>query len=355
MQQYHNILVYSMVNLGDVLMTTSATALLRASYPEAKITMMVRPVVADILQNNPVVDCVIPFDYKGKQCSVKEMLIMIKRLRRCQFDLCISYDRKLRPALLAILAGIPVRVGPDKVFDDKPSWVPKLYTHISKIPHDLVNALQVETYRAIISEFTKVNCSTQPVLGKCMPKNEQKAENLLSFIPQNTLKIALCVKGTFPLKNWPQEYFAELVDKLAQTYQAAFYIIGAPEDKEYADEVISKAKTPIVNLCGETSLLDLAALFSKSDIFITVDTGAMHIAATTNVPMVAIFGCTSPKRWHPISAQCRVLYTGETCSPCSVRADGCPKHICMNTIEVEQVIEAVAELNCLNSKYETRS
>ena len=341
MQQYRNILVHSLVNLGDVLLTTSAIALLKREYPHARITMMARPMAKDILENNPVIDEVIIYDYKGKDKSIGKMLELVRVLRAKEFDLCISFDRKLRPALLCMLAGIGVRVGLDKVFDDKLSWITNLYTHTIKIPHDIVNTHQAETYQALVRGFTGCQGSMRPVIGKVMPIHENKAQELLNTLPISKINIGLCVKGTFALKNWPQDRFVQLVDRLSSQYDAAFFIIGAPEDKDYAAEMIGKTKIPIANFCGQTSLLDLVALLRETDLFITVDTGATHIAATVGIPILAIYGCTSPKRWHPLSDKAMVVSSEEPCCPCSMPAGACLEHMCMDKISVSWVIEKV--------------
>ena len=249
---------------------------------------------------------------------------MVRDLKRRHFDLAISFDRKLRPALLCWLAGIPTRVGPSRVFDDNPSKVTWLYTDVVEIRHDLENTLQAETYQAIVRGFTGQTGQAEPFFARITPENERAAQELLQRLPQAEKKIALCVKGTFPLKTWPKEYFAEVVKQLAARYDAAFFIVGAPNDRDYADEVIQGMEPDVLNFCGETSLTDLAALIGDADLLVTVDTGATHIAATTGIPMVTMYGCTSPNRWHPINKQARVLTTAESCCPCSVRAEDCP-------------------------------
>lgn len=325
-KEYKNILVNALVNLGDVVLTTSAIALLKKAYPKARITMLARPVVRQAVENNPVIDEVIIFDYKAKQNSFHKMMEMVETIKSHRFDLSISFDRKLRPALLCWLARIPVRIGPDRVFDDKPSRVTWLYTKTIHIDHDLNKVLQAETYQSIIRGFTGQTEHAKPVFACIMPENEKKADSLLSRLPNVEKRIALCVKGTFPLKTWPKEYFVKVVDELNKKYNAAFFVVGAPNDRAYADEVISSMHVPVENFCGETSLVDLAALFKKSDLLVTVDTGATHIAATTGVPMVTMYGCTSPDRWHPINDNARVLTTNEPCCPCTYRADECPSN-----------------------------
>ena len=325
-QTYQNILVNALVNLGDVVLTTSAIALLRKAYPGACITMLVRPVVRQAVENNPVIDDVILFDYKAKENSFGKMWAMVQELRRRHFDLSISFDRKLRPALLAWLAGIPVRVGPDRVFDDKPSRVTWLYTDTIHIAHNLETNLQAETYQAIVRGFTGLDGHEKPVFARITPEAGAEADALLAQLPDAQKRIALCVKGTFPLKTWPKEYFVDVVDRLAAKYDAAFFVVGAPGDRAYADEVIAAMHHPVKNFCGDTSLVSLAALLGKSDLLVTVDTGATHIAATTGVPMVTMYGCTSPKRWHPINENAVVFTSDEPCCPCKCRADECPSN-----------------------------
>lgn len=342
MREYRNILVYALVNLGDVVLSTSAIVLLRKAYPQARITMMVRPVMRQAVENNPVIDDVVVFDYKAKGKSFSRMLTMVKELRKRKFDLAVSFDRKLRPALLCFLAGIPVRVGPERVFDDKPSRVTWLYTHTIPISHDLENTLQAETYQEIVRGFTGMQEHAKPVFARIEEKNRRKASELLSRLPDADKKIALCIKGTFELKTWPKEYFARAAKELAGHYAVAFFIVGAPGDREYADELIAESSIPILNFCGETDLVDLAAIFQQTDLFVTVDTGATHIAATTRIPMVTMYGCTSPKRWHPINPNAQVLTTEEPCCPCKCSPQECPsapKPRCLWGLDVESVLE----------------
>lgn len=354
LKQYKNILVNALVNLGDVILTTSAIALLKKAYPEAKITMLVRPVVREAVENNPVIDEVILFDYKSKENSLGKMWSMVQEIKRRKFDLSISFDRKSRPAILCWLAGIPVRVGADRIFDDKPSKVVWLYTHTMYIKHDLANTLQAETYQEIVRQFTGLSEHTVPVMANIPAASRAKAAMLLSELPANAMKIGLCVKGTFALKTWPKEYFAVVVSELAKKYQAGFFVVGAPNDEAYAAEVIAECEKEaglntgaIQNFCGKTNLLDLAALFEKTDLFVTVDTGATHMAATTGVKMVTMYGCTSPKRWHPYNKNARVLSYEPECCPCKLAPEECPswpKPECLWQVTPEMVIEKCEEL-----------
>ena len=325
MREYRNILVYAMVNLGDVVLLTSAIALLKKAYPQARVTMLSRPIVREVIEHNPVIDDVILFDYKSKQNSMRQMWSMVQELRRRKFDLAISFDRKLRPALLCLLAGIPVRIGPSRVLDARPSRVTWLYTHTIPITYDLDETLQAETYQEIIRGFTGDVGHERPVLPAPTEAQQAKAAALLSPAAGKR-KIGLCVKGTFGLKTWPKEYFAEVVRALNFRYDAAFYVTGAPGDYAYAEEVIAAIGLPVENLCGKTNLMELAALYGQLDLLISVDTGGAHIAAVTGVPLVVVFGCTSPRRWHPISDNAKAFTSNEPCCPCSYGETDCPSY-----------------------------
>ena len=337
---FKNILVNALVNLGDVVLTTSALALIKKNFPQTKITMLVKPVVKDAVTDNPVVDDVIVLDYKAKENSFKKMRDLVKEIRRREFDLAISFDRKLRPALITFFARIPRRVVPSKVFDDNKSRVTLLYTDVVEISHDLNKTLQAETYQEIVRKFFNIDGHETP---KFPVKNSPVADKLLARLPNAKYKIALCVKGTFPLKTWRKEYFAEVVRELRKNYDAAFFIVGAPNDRDYADEVIKEIGGGVENFCGETSLTDLAELFRRADLFITVDTGATHIAATTGVKMVTMYGCTSPDRWHPINKNAIALTSREPCCPCIFKAEQCPtypKPACLQNVTPAQVLDA---------------
>ena len=157
---YKNILASALVNLGDVVLTTSALALIKKNFPDARITLMIKPVVRDAIENNPVVDNVLVLDYRPKHNSFLMMFEIVRELRRRNFDLFISFDRKLRPAITAWLARIPTRIGPSKVFDDKPSCVTTLFTDVIAIDHDLdggdVSDDRAEVFRARRSRTPRI-------------------------------------------------------------------------------------------------------------------------------------------------------------------------------------------------------
>ena len=343
------ILIHALVNLGDVVLATSAAALLKKICPAVYITMMVRDFAEEIVANNPVLDDYIIFDYKAKKKSYHAMWNMIKQLRHNKYDACISLDRKLRPAILTFLAGIPERVVPERIFDDKPSHVINLYTHVIQMQHTLLHQPQAENFQAVIRGWLNIqDVHAKPVIGVPVEMNRRNADKLISRLQADKKHIALCVKGSFPLKTWPKEYFVKLMDKLQQVYDVDFFIVGAPGDRDYADEVIRDTKAPVQNFCGKTSLMDLVEVFKSASLFVSVDTGAVHIAAAGGaVPIVTMYGCGPADRWPPLTDKSRVVTTNEKCSPCHIPANACPtnpKPKCQWNITPDMVMKACEEL-----------
>lgn len=340
---YKNILVNALVNLGDVVLSTAALDLIKKNFPDTKITMLVKSVVKEAVIDNPVIDDVIALEYTARKNSFGKMYDVICDIRRRNFDLAISFDRKLRPALITLAAGIPRRVCPTKIFDEKKSRIPLLYTDIIEMDYDLRTRPQAENFQEVVRRFFKIEGHGET---KFPTKFSSNVDRLLSQIPTDKLKIALCVKGTFALKTYPKEYFAEVVNTLREMYNAEFFVIGAPNDKAYADEVIAEIGGGVLNFCGETSLLDLAEIFRRADLFLTVDTGAMHIAVTTGVKTVAVFGCTPAIRYTTTTKNFVALSSNEPCCPCSVRETECPsypKPNCLCNVKPSEMIEAAVK------------
>lgn len=322
-------------------MATSGVALLKKAYPDAKITMLVVPRAAEVVRDNPLIDEVIVLDYKSKGFSLKNMLALVQDIKRRKFDLNVSFDYKLRPLLLAFFAGIGVRISGKDLYQQQPWWVKKMFTRLIPIPGQFDKNHQSETFQMIVRGFTGQDGQAMPSMPPVKPDNEKKAAQLLGRLPEGKRKVAFCVRGTHPEKNWPQDRFAKVMDRLTKEYDCACFIIGAPGDKDYADEVIAKCQSPVANFCGETSLPDLMALIKRADLFITVDTGAMHLAATTGIPMIAIFLCTNIVQWRPLNDNATVLCYERVRERFGINPDEYPNHIVKQEIDVEDVVEVV--------------
>ena len=306
------ILINHLKIVGDVLLATTAIKLVRDAYPEAWITLMTVPHVAPFFENHPLVDEILPFAYKSKDGSVSSMLQMVKEVKKRNFDLNISLESRLRPILVAFLAGIPVRIAGDGMdrYGKKKEWYRFLFTHLYPITTQ-EEEHQSETFMKVVRPYLKLpaNIKAKPSLPSASAESIVRMKELLQVTQEENSrkKVLFCVRGTHPEKNWPIHYFAEVIDAIFQKKNTDCYIIGAPGDEDYAQTVIKECKMPVQNLCGKTKPTDLVALFGLADLLVSVDTGTAHIAATTDIPIVSIFLCTNPIQWSPLSEKAKVL------------------------------------------------
>jgi lipopolysaccharide heptosyltransferase II len=144
-------------------------------------------------------------------------------------------------------------------------------------------------------------------------------------------------------KQWPAENFARLISALAQE-KATVVITGSPQDEGPVREVLHQAgseSVKVLNLVGKTNLMDLAGIFSLSDLVLSPDTGPMHLAAAVKAPLIALFGPTAPWRTGPYGNNPRIIRRALPCSPCFKKK--CQTMECMNSISVEEVLDAVGQ------------
>lgn len=353
MPNYKKILLGCTFAIGDVVMATSAAALLKKIYPGVHIAIIVKKLAEEIVINNPVIDEVISADYQQKKVATDYMKKIVKQLKSEKYDLYISLDGKFRPAFLATLAGIPVRIGPARMFGNN-TRLPLLFTKIYPVG-DFKTTHYTEILQSMIRQFSGSDFAAAPVLPPVLSENRDRITALLDKLPPKKYLIGFCAK-THPRKTWPAERFAQLMTALAEKYVAAFYTIGGASDREYNEQLLSQTTAPVANFCGQTSLVDLMALFEKTSVFISLDTAPMHIASAMDIPQVAIFGCTAPASVAPLSDKSLIVAADMACIPCipmriqvfpgiskHTGPKTCPEHTCMMQITVEQVLAAVTK------------
>ncbi len=337
MNSYRNILAHSLVNLGDVVLVTGALAMVRRACPDARITFLVRPDAAELLTDHPVIDEILVWDYKGRDRAPARQLAFLRDLRRRRFDLALSFDTKLRPALLTRLAGIPERVLPERVFDNEPTRLGSLYTRVVRMPFDITGHLQADTYQELVRQFFGIGGTAAPAVGRLTPAHRATAAALLAELPAGRPRVALCLKTTHALKDWPLARFARLADLLHAETGAGFLLVGAPGQKAYADRLPALTRAPAVNLCGRTTLKELAALMEICDLLVSGCTGTVHIAATAAAPTVVLYGCSSPRRWAPLNPNASTISREPPCCPCSKLETECDLRLCLGDIRPEDV------------------
>ncbi len=320
-------------------MTTAAVRSIREAFPQAEITMLAYPWVADIFRGCPHVDHIFIYDKKpgGKHHGLKGLWHLAKELRREYFDMAILLQNAFEAAVIAKLARIPVRAG------YKRDGRSLLLTHGVKIDTAIRKKHQVFYYQGILTGLGLKTGPDELFLQLPEDVNIWAAD----FLSKNTEGpvVGLNPGAAYgPAKRWPAEKYADLAVILAQELGATMLVFGTDADKEAAKEIASGVPDRVVDLCGTTTLSQAMALIGQCDAFVTNDSGLMHVAAATKTPLVAIFGSTDSIATGPFFDGAVVVQKDMACSPCM--KTHCEKNdfACMEEITVEEVFVEVEKL-----------
>lgn len=331
--KFKNILIIQTAFIGDVILITPLIRAIKKVLPNSLVDVMVIPQTANILENNPIINSIIQFDKRNnKLLSFFRTLVILKKNK---YDLALTPHSSITTALLMFLAGIPNRVGFAR-------WAAQIFlTH--KLPH-LKNKLKIEKNLHLISPFSNEKHSIQTEVFPSK-KDQDKSDSFLYELKRNTNKIIAIAPGSnWFTKRWPIEYYDDLVKKLHR-HNYGIVFIGSPEEKELCEKI--KPESNFINLTGQLSLLESAAVLSKCDLMICNDSGAMHLANAVKTDVYAFFGPTVQRiGYFPIGEKDFVFEVDLNCRPCSSHGTNECKlehHNCMKLISSENVFRKVNE------------
>ncbi|MEM4264028.1 MAG: glycosyltransferase family 9 protein [Candidatus Woesearchaeota archaeon] len=329
------ILIIKLWAMGESILTLPMIKELRKAYPSAKISVLCRERNKDVYTLNPDIDEIILFEPKN-------IFGLIKLFKR--FDLVIDCEPYLKTSALASFYLGKRRIG---FSHGARAW---MYT--DKIDYNDQQHV-VDTYL----DFLKLLGMQKKAdaLVKLCYSSEDKAkvmEMLAPVLKQKKQLIGFCAGAAESTRErmWPKEKFAELADRLIKDYDAQVIFIGSKKESELEDSVIQKMKNKhnTVNLAGRTSVKELFALIEMCDLFISNDTGPMHIAAAQGVRTIGLFGPNTPVRFAPYGKGNIFIYHKIDCSPCinvhKGKVPDCNNKIkgeCMQKISVDEVLAAV--------------
>lgn len=338
-----NILIRGTNWVGDSVIAVPAMREIRRLFPEAKISLLVRPWVRDIYAAAEFVDEVLDYDKGGAHRGLSGLMRLVYDLKRRRFDLAILLQNAFEAAWIAWSARIPIRIGYAR---DGRGW---LLTHACRIDPAVRDLHQAYYYLGILAgagllEDRPWERADQPLRAGLRVREADRlaAEGILrsAGVRPGDIVIGLNPGAYYgEAKRWFPDRYARAADALAEQYRARVLIFGSAADRRVADEVAAKMARPSVVLAGRTTLGELMGLIRECSLLITNDSGPMHLAAALDVPQLAIFGSTSEVATGPLSPQATVLKQPADCSPCFLRR--CPTDFrCMTRITVEQVVEA---------------
>lgn len=335
---FKRILIVRTDRMGDVILSTPVIKALRDNYPNAYIAMMVSPYAKEIVEGNPYLDQVIIYDKDGKHKSWPRSIKFSRRLKKKQFDLAVILHPTNRVHLITFFAGIRKRIGYDRklrfLLTDKIKHTKQLgQKHELEYNLDLIRYLGIEPLDKNL--FVPISLESEKWVADLFNREG---------IKENDLLLAIHPAASCPSKVWPLERFAEVADKLIEKYGFKALIVSGPKDISLAKSLIKQMRHRVVDLAGRTSVSQLASLLKRSKLFISNDSGPVHIASAVGVAVISIFGRAqaglSPKRWGPVGEKAKVLHREVGCIECL--AHNCVKEFaCLKAINAEDVIRAV--------------
>jgi heptosyltransferase-2 len=329
--------------VGDAVMAIPALEAIRRRNAAADIAILARPAVADLYRDQPFANRMLGYENSGRHKGWRGREKLVGEVRREKFDVAVLLQNAFEAAWLAWRAGIPERIGYAR--DGRGLFL----TQLIRVPKQAdIPGHESHYYLELIRRagWIKSRGEIAPIrLRVPLSAREASEVSLLRFGARaGAWRCAIAPGASYgAAKCWPPERFAALADRLISECGADVILFGTPNEKEMASRICSAMKSRPVSLVGQTSMRDLAALFSACSIFIGNDSGAMHVAAAAGLPVVGIFGSTDPEGTAPVTQQFTLIREVVSCSPCFLRS--CPvDHRCMTRIGVDTVFSAAQQV-----------
>ena len=314
--------------LGDAIMATPAIELLASNYPNAKFTFVGSYVSIEAIKHHPLCEKAIVDETKKASSRLLATYKLAQELG--EFHMAVTFRNQLYSSLL-------LRFTKTVICISRNSWHSIfLLSHTPKISTNQHLALQYAEL-AMIDSNAYISDNTPPLCLYIKDKEFEKP------------KLGINAGATYgSAKRWYPEKFAEVAAAFSDDYD--IIVFGGPGEVEMAKEIeenlISRGVSNYTNLAGKTDIEELCANIAGCSLFVTNDSGPMHVAAAYQVPTVAIFGPTKHKetsQW--MNEKSKIVRHEMDCSPCMKRECPLKHHECMTTITAEEVIQAVKELD----------
>jgi heptosyltransferase II len=342
--EFQRILVRATNWVGDAVMSLPALHTLRARYPKTHISILARSWVADLYAREPFCDELIPYDVPKGWKGLPGKVSVARDLRRHAFDCALLFQNAFEAAAVAWLARIPVRIGYDR---DARGL---LLTHRIPVPsageiprHQRFYYLELMKRAGLIDEYpldgeaTLTGSTDAAKQGRVAFQKHGFDSRVIGVSPGAAFGSA---------KRWLPERFAEAAVQLARVRGANIAIFGSRDEAALGENVAAQIRSEnigAINFAGKTTLRDFIDMAAACELFMTNDSGAMHIASALGVPTAVVFGPTDETATGPAGKGNAVIRHPVECSPCHLRE--CPiDHRCMTRVSAELVAESALEL-----------
>ena len=316
-----------------MVLLTPALRALKHAYPESNLTLLLRPLVAGLMETHPYVDtCIVDTKNRGHYRSLTRLS---RQIRGAAFDVAVVlHPTSFRNALLPFLARVPIRVGTNV------SGRGMLLTASCK---DKKNVHEVHRYLRVL-RLLNIDIALDSLEFWHTDADRQAVQDLLHAegVSATDRLVAVNVGTTWLTKQWDMANFAEVIHQIKNLVPDTKIILtGSATEQPLAGEL--HVALPAINFIGRTTILQLGALLEKCAVCLTCDSGPMHIAAAVGTPTIALFGPTAPVRHKPYGSGHTVVEKPVECRPCykqTCHRQDTP-HLCMTEIDPAEIVKVL--------------
>ena len=310
--QVKRILVISLSNVGDIILTTPVIRVLSKEFPGSRIDVMVGPNGKEIFNMDPRIFKLIIYDKHLPLVQKRRLQLKLKKLK---YDLVVD----LRNTVLPILLGPKFRTSPVQTF-----------------PKDIIHKKDRHLHRLYYFGMRDLKENSYVYVPKA---DEDYVERL---IKENNISGPIVVVNPGAkshLKRWPADSFAEVADRLAADCKVNIVFIGMGDDRQVVEEAARKMKNKFHNFVDKTNIRQLAALLKRAELLITNDSAPLHLGCAVGVRVLSVFGPTDPKKYGPTGEFDMAINKKLSCSPCE--SAQCRFDLeCMKLISPDEVYDA---------------
>jgi len=321
------ILVVTLSNLGDVVLTLPVFQSLAQAYPGARLDAVVSPQSACVFETHPRMGQIHLYE---KRSSWARKAALLGTIRRERYDMVIDLQR----SLYGLLSGAPIH---NSYLDFPKKRMHRVRRHLRALRRIVRRILD----KSFLEPYTFDAKKLESLL---VERGGAKREG-----DKNSGRLVVAAVGSrSDLKKWAPERFAALLDRLASEEGCRIALVGDHFEKNDADAVISHMKMPVFNLVGKTSFQELVGLLRHAALLVTNDSAPLHVADSLKTPVVALFGPTDPRKYGPRFWRSQVAQRRVFCSPCEKAQ--CPYHReCLEEISTEEVYKKASAI--LNDRF----
>ena len=328
----HRLLIVKPSSFGDIIHALPVLAALGRHWPQTEIDWLVKREWAELLTDQVALKNVYLFPTDFGSWRRLQRIFSERR-----YDVVIDLQGLLRSGIAALLAQAAIRVG----FDDAREGSRWCYTKRVRCSAGAIHAVDrgldlLKQIGILVNEP-----ATFPLPA---PAEAERWANALwhrEQIDHSDAAVVVHPAARWETKRWPAERFAHVADELSTRFGARIILVAGKEQRLHVDEVLRHLRCAAIDLAGKTTLLELAALFRKTTLVITNDSGPMHLAAAVDTPVVALFGPTDPRRVGPYGKAHVALKKQLSCAGCSRRRCAQEQN-CLKSITVDDVLAAAA-------------